>query len=404
MRFLALFFVLVLALFTAGCGGSKNPSSATDPVGAAAEASAGDEAMAAGNYASANEHYRAALALDPNNAQANIGAAVTEVYLLGSDSEVDSLRILWSANPPFPVHSPNLESTNRRARILSGIGVGIGGDGFRPFTPAAAVAKLSTLGTEDPALFSDVQRVIVLKILPRLEYVESRLMVVEANPGWRYLVPPSVTDAPDTVEIDLGEVYMLDAVVNAVQGWLGLAVAYNLDTPNGGANPESLFANGTAFGTLHTGGALALANARLNWQLAKIRLDSGIAYINAETDDQSNDVIPKEALTDPGFTSWYTDFNKLQTSLSSPVEVSVNDYQNQPMSLQIEIGRFFTNPITDIKTVLPAHTFDDAHQPVVTDPVTFPDPTFHLIFPNMTNILWRQLIGPVNPPVALARR
>jgi len=32
-----------------------------------------------------------------------------------------------------------------------------------------------------------------------------------------------------------------------------------------------------------------------------------------------------------------------------------------------------------------------------TDPVTFPDPKFNDVFPEMTNSAWQALIGPVGP-------
>jgi hypothetical protein len=396
MRRFALGSVLLLALFAWGCGSdSSNPTSPTDPAGAAAEAAAGDQALADGDVAGANTHYKAALAKDPDNAQANIGAAVTEVALLQSDSEIDSLIRIAGGIGGFPVRGGDLEAA--RSPVLRVMA--FGDTRFAPFSPVKAVARLTTLGTDDPPLLSDVQRAIRLKVMPKLAYAEARLNVVELHPTWRYLVPPAVTDQPDTVELDLGEVYALDAVINAVQGWLGIAISYDFDVPSGGpVNAESLLANGTDFGTLHTDGALQLLAARSNFMVAKSRLDAAVAFIAGETDNQENDVIPQSALADPQFQQWREQFNQVQSSLSSPITVPVNDYQNIERMVSIELGKFFTNSIADFKTKLPDHTFDLNHEPVVTDPITFPDPEFNQIFPEMTNEAWRQLIGPVNPP------
>jgi hypothetical protein len=399
MRHVAIFSCLILGLALFGCGGDKNPASPTDPAGAQAEAQLGDQDLAGGDIEGANAHYRAALDKDPNNPQANIGAAITEVYLLQNDPEVAQLLGLVD-NPPVPIRNGDHESVRVRVERT----LGFGDTRFQPLSPVKMVGRFTTLGTSDPIVFSDIQRVIKVKVMPKLQYAENRLNVVEANPTWRYLLLPEITEEPDTLEIDLGEVYALDAVVNAVQGWLGIVVAYDFDTPNGTANPESLLATGTAFGKLHLDGAAQLGAARNNWIHADTQLEAGIAFIDAETDDQSDDVIPHEALHSPEFLGWKEQFDALQTSLSAPVPVPVTNCSDVEVSVSVRIGSFFTNPIADLKTKLPAHTFDVDHEPVLTEPLDFPDPTFNGIFPNMTDEIWRTLICGPPPPALIARR
>lgn len=407
MRRYALLVVAAFALFfTYGCGSGKNPSAPIDPEGAATEAQAGDQALAGGDIAGANQHYRNALAKDPNNAQANIGAAVTELYMVQSDPQVDSLvRELGGPPPPTPLRGSSLESS-RSARLLQRLGLS-GNGAFDPIANGQLVGRAFLRGAEDPPMLSRVQQIIKIKVMPKIQYVEHRLNLVESHPEWRYFVPPAVSDAADTLELDLGEVYALDALVNSVQGWLGILVAYNFDVPApfDSVDAESLLTAGTDFGTLWLDGRAQLSAAHSNFMASKTRLDQAIAFINAETDDQADDVIPKAALQEPGFLSFKEDFDKVHTSLSTPVDVEVRNYQGQPMTIQILIGNFFTNPIQDWKTKLPDHTFSN-HEPVITDPITFPDPLFNGIYPGMTNETWRAIIGPVNPPpvAPLARR
>lgn len=398
MKLTGIFCALILGLAIFGCGGDKG-TSPIDPAGAQAEAQLGDQALASGDFEAASQHYEAALQKDPSNPQANIGAAITDIYLLQNDPEVAQLFGYIGGSPAFPIRSSGRESARSRVERLTAFG----DTRFQPLSPVRAVGRLTAMGTEDPPLLSDVQRVIRTKVLPRLERAEERLNRAEQNPSWRFLLPPSVTNEPDTIEVDLGEVYAVDAVVNAVQGWLQILVAYNFDTPNGAANPESLLANGTAFGTLHTGGAVYLGAARNNWMRADTQLEAGIAFIDNETDDQSNDVIPRDAVHLPEFLAWKAEFDKLQTSLSAPVAVSVTDCASGEVSVNVQIGRFFTTPITDFKTKLPAHTFDENHEPVLTEPLTFPDPTFNGIFPGMTDAVWRTLICGPPPPAMIAR-
>ena len=112
----------------------------------------------------------------------------------------------------------------------------------------------------------------------------------------------------------------------------------------------------------------------------------------AETDDQSDDIIPQSWLTTQGFTDLHDAVAQVYTSLNSPVTITVNDYSMQPMDLQIQIGRFFVPAITDLKPKFPALVFYGTG-PEIAMPITFPDPTINGIFPDMTNVRWRQLTG-----------
>lgn len=401
-RTLLIFLALAGTLALAGC--SKDDATApVNPVAAEQEAAAGDAALGSGDYAAANEHYRTALTHDPTNPRANVGAAVTEVYLIQADPEVsDAVNTIGGLAPGFPLRAGGIERVAPRFGLVARLGMS-GQANWDPITLGRGMSRLMLEAAQDPVMLSQIQSCIRRKVLPRLQYVEARLNRVEAHSNFVLLVPPSVTHEPDTIEVDLGEAYVLDAVVNNIQGVLGVLVAYNFDAPYETAPPESLLAPGTDFGTLWDDGAVQLANARLNLLEARGALEMAIAFISGETDDQSDDVIPKNVLESQDFDEFHHGFNQIYDALNAPVTIEVEDYQNNPVSVSIQLRNFFTTPIADWKTKLPAHTFVGG-EPVLNDPLDFPDPTFNGIFPEMTDETWRQLVGPLNPPVTARMR
>src|SRR5436309_3708648 len=82
---------VALVLTMASCNKKSDEKSPTDPAAGEVEAQAGDAALAGGDVAAANSHYKTALSKDSQSPHANIGAAVTEIALLQSDPTVDSL-------------------------------------------------------------------------------------------------------------------------------------------------------------------------------------------------------------------------------------------------------------------------------------------------------------------------
>jgi predicted small lipoprotein YifL len=394
-RVISMLMVFGFLISIGACGkDGNNPAAPPDPDGARTEAQAGDQALANGDFQDANTHYRNALAMDPANPQANVGVAVTEIYLLRSDPDVAGVIDNFGAlAPPQPGLESERAARDRRLTVRLGAAAG---RSYDPLSNGRMVGRILLEGVNDPPTLSRIQQIIKLKVMPKLTYAEQRLSVVETYPDFVYRIPPAVTGEPDTLEMDLGEIYALDAILNSVHGWLGVLVAYNFDTPYEGVKADSLLAPGTAFGTLHPDGAAQLSIARGRFLQSKLQLDAMIAFINTETDDQSDDVIPQSALTEPGFVEFLDGFNQAHASLTQSIDVEVQDHSGGPMTIHLLLKNFFTSPIEDWKTKLPEHTFDVNHEPVLAEPITFPDPTFNGIFPDMTNADWQQLIGPVS--------
>src|SRR2546427_79526 len=114
-----------------------------------------------------------------------------------------------------------------------------------PLDPAAAQQEVAAgdtdLAADDPPAISEVQYVVKTKVMPKLAYAEARLNKIEQQPGFVFKIAPDVTGEPDSIEVDLGDILILDSVINGVQGWLGLLVSYNFDVPSyEHVNAESL--------------------------------------------------------------------------------------------------------------------------------------------------------------------
>ncbi|OGF10436.1 MAG: hypothetical protein A2W00_01430 [Candidatus Eisenbacteria bacterium RBG_16_71_46] len=382
---------LAVPLFV-GCGSSSKSTSTPDVTGAEIAVAAGLQALADGDVAGANAQFRTAVAKDPSNPRGNIGAAVTEVALVESDPDVN--RILGDLGitgvPPIP--SP-LGAFGPRERSIGRFSL-VPRHDYDPMRIGRSVFGLLLRATANPPAVSEIQDVIKTRIMSRLSYAESRLNVVEQNPNFVWKIPPAVTGEPDSVEVDLGDVLLVDAVINLVQGPLGLVVAYNFDADYENLDAEMLLAPGSPWATLHPDGAAQLSEAYTSLLTADTRIHAAEQSIQGETDEQSDDLVPQSV----DLSEIIAGLDEMANALEHQITVSVRDYQGGNLDVELSAGVFFTSPIQDWKPKLPFHTFDPTtHDPIITDPLGFPDPRFNGLFPTMTNALWQQIVGPISP-------
>ncbi len=409
MRILrSLMIVSLLFLFGCGSDSGKKVAGPVTPGDPTAELTAAYDALSSGDVAQANLHFKNALSIDPSNGAANLGVAVTEVSLLDQDPEVgqifdllgDALQTVnlsarrpESAPPARLLRAPRLRTA--LAAALQRMGV-----------PAASRYDLRSSGrllmgfllraAADPPPISAMQRTLRLKVLPKLDYVEARLNAIEALPAFSVMLPPRVTGLATDLEIDEGDVLVLDALVNLAQGTSRVLISYDVDVPSYNfVNAESLFTTpGSDFGTLFPDGSTQLAGARQDWFTAVSTMNQAVTSILSETDDQSDDLIPASAFgTASDIAGLREQLAQLGQALNGAVYVRFDNSYGMPDSVQVDAKVFFTNPIPDLKAVMPDHTFDAQHQFVADVPVNFPDPTFHGVLPGMTNDRLRFILG-----------
>ena len=365
------------------------------------------------DFGEADRLYQEAITTDPNNTEAQFGAAVAHLLALSSDANVravqDSIDAFTEDEAP---------GANKVALL--------------PLIPA----KMTQQALENPLTVSDLQATVDEEIIPAIDYALERLSIVEADPEFVFtLTPEMIGEDEDPVEIDLGEVYMLDAQLRLLKATLLVTTAYDFDFDYEG-NYEWLKEYGLnenvlrhlirmdktgTFMTLKS--ATSMQNAKAYILTAISKMEMGLESIRAETDDQDDDLITKEDIEDldaefdlseegddtPLFfreiRSTDDVLSKAREALDGTVEIEADFDANEdtPKStIVFDLGKFFDEPIADLRALLPYHTWHPellgnrnfSDELVVTDAsgaalgsspaVLFPDPSFGGILSNIS--------------------
>ncbi len=186
------------------------------------------------------------------------------------------------------------------------------------------------------------------------------------------------------IEIDFGDVKLLEALLSGLKATILTTLAYNIDMDIDQANnlgdnleiQQDIIDANPSLLRLNADGAALLAQAKaaiidgINAYLA------GSAFIRAETDDQNNDFITIEVEDLLNEASIRADLEEIKNSLSggSPTVTIGNTLVN--------IGQLFDFPF-DLRGYIPPIEFSPERENYIV-PGTFPDPTFNGILPGMT--------------------
>jgi len=257
--------------------------------------------------------------------------------------------------------------------------------------------RLSTMDRQD-LHFSELQDYIEDEALPALAYADARFTDFEEYDC--VVIVPVETDSVDLeIELDATDAYFLHTALDAIQIACNMAVAYNVDIDDG-QTPEELIESDANFLTLRNSGALPDAYDRIAG-LAD-HLNAGCDALEAETDDQTNDVvtltdgyIPLEEIMGPEALEAIRDVaDGIDDALVNGV--SFNPSDDDPaapdVDVLIDLDELFNDPIADIRDYLPAHDWPNADSMNVHRPIDFPDPTFDDITPGMSDAEWELLI------------
>jgi len=369
MRKILLLLLLALPLLLWGCSDDDDGGNPTDPVTpeeAAAADSTATEALsdlmdemedAMGedfdpddlddlmdmDLTPIQESANDAIELDPDCVTAHFVLALVEMFLMSQDGGLEDLLEelegeFGGADLPLGLATESMSP----ARLLSG---GLLGRSFEIMhhAPLAMVPQEMQLALPaakaDGPLIRGMQTHVRNVMLPATDSIVGHLAVVESQPDWELLIIDDSAE-PDTTELDLGEVYVLDAVVRALRSGLQLVTAYDVEIApdgdydwltegmqyNGYTDYEvrtgtaagdtlylyddeyeeilqedalytefaNLLAPGSDFLTLWTdpwSGDDAMQAAYDEMNLLLSRLESAYTFILAEGDDQGDDVI-----------------------------------------------------------------------------------------------------------------
>jgi len=307
----------------------------------------GLDALGSGDLRAANAAFSQAVAVDPNDARANLYFALTRIAVKAIDS-------------------PQLASLANRS------GVVITGDsrnvcGVRVSFPHTVPSGAPRTGE----ILDMLRSVLVPEIdvaLGNVSHLSDSVNIALDPIGLPSCLRPA-TRSP-TVEFDRGDALVLTGLLQGARAVFDILAAYNFDvdlqTATSGTTQQLLAASPTLF-TLKSGSSLGTARGFVDLSLAS--LSSAIISILAETDDQSNDllvVIPQDRA---GAERTRQVLNLVRQSLQSQVVLPTD--VGLPAPERLNLSLFFSGKFGTLRPVLPAF---DAHGEF--DLQRFPDPTF----------------------------
>ncbi len=399
----AVIAIIVLALM-AGCGRKTSSDGGDyDPDRAEQLVAEANQAAEEGDWAKADSLYKEALKYDSNNTDANFGVGLSQTILLKEDPEIEEIINLiesWlSGEEPVPPKRFDLW------------GKKVGKGKFSYEIPSVAsfpkgMYSFMKFVTDTIPAISDIQQIIDDRIIPVINYVLGRFEFLEAYPDFHFYITPGIGEGIDTnividsIEIDVGDIYVADAGLRTIRAVLRVFTAYNFDVNYDSLLNEitcttyvrTLIDGNNPFFTLKVDGASKMSNSRGDLLTGIEKVRSGVMSIQAETDDQDDDLIPK--MSHDEYEAFMSGLDTATTVLTVPYSVTVYDTAGVEMPITLDVKRFFLNPIVDWKAKLPEHHWDwDEGGFIPNSPLTFPDPTFNGIFPGMTNLDWQRLIG-----------
>ena len=372
------------------------------------------------SFAESNALFLEALAMSPSEDvafpnTALLGAAVTGIFLLEDDPAVRAVAEDWEAwlhdefieTPVATLLGPALTAIGDPITLPLGFSTGtveqVANSGVAMF--GLAGGPILTHGAPAPSV-AEAQTVLRDLVRPALTQA-LRYLVGIADKKYTFTVSPRMqgelpADA-NPLELDYTEILAMRASLQAALAAVDVATAYVV-TPNPFDPPGFVDAMtaGSTFLTLAPEGANDLADALVRLQATGDLLLSAMDELEAETDDQTDDIVKVDPLgNDLTFNSAQelADARALVQdildALSSPTVVTVNKGDVDEYSFTADARQFFTNPIADLKLLLAPYevfTADEVGETIAVarwldlnlDEWTFPDPTFNNILPAMS--------------------
>jgi hypothetical protein len=248
--------------------------------------------------------------------------------------------------------------------------------------------------------FSELQDYIDDEVLPALAYADGRLTDFEEMDCVVLIVVGQDSLGNDIeVEIDATDAYFLHTALDAVRAGCYVAVSYNVDVDDG-QTPQELLESDADFMTLARPSAMGDAYDALSAIAA--HLDAGCDALEAESDDQTNDIVtetegylPLEDLLGEGAVEAVREAaDAIDDALVNGI--SFNPAESDPpgpdVEVLVDLDELFNDPIADLRDYFPAHSWPEPDSIAVARPIQLPDPEFDDITPGMTNGEWELIL------------
>lgn len=373
------------------------------------------------SFEPANSLFAQALLMSPSNDTAAFGVAVTTVFMLEDDSQVRGLVEDWDAwleedtIPPLlqTLIKPALEIGWEPATLPLGFSTSTVEQIAYSGVVVQQLANAPLLAHDPPPDVTEMQT--VLRDVVRPAMIDALAALAEINSaGFVFTLTEAMQgeDAlnADPLELDYTEVLALRAGVDIALATIGVATAYTL-TPNplSATGFVDAFTPGSTFLTLASGGGAALSESLDRLLSAAGTVLDGLDALEAEVDDQTDDIIKYDAsglgdgLSPQDIADARAVIQDVQGALSAPTVVTINEGQLDEFAFTLDAREFFIDPIADFKALLPDYEVFTAVEDTETvgffrwtdlnlSEWTFPDPTFSGLLPGMTTA---ELIDPL---------
>jgi len=219
------------------------------------------------SFSDADAAFKAAIEFDPNNTEAQFGAAIGAMW---------NLHFAILEQPTLA----ELLDTEQQQSLFKNGAVPLGVSKTQVQRPAEILSKIAAIDSAESKKISALQKTVKDSLMPLLVYALDRLSIVEKDPDFSFaFVPEMINGTPVvTYDIDLGEVYMIDAAIRIMRGVMLTLLAYNVDMDDNGsyawiAEGDSVIAahakrllTSSDFLVLHPWGEEALGSAIVNFR------------------------------------------------------------------------------------------------------------------------------------------
>ena len=207
-------------------------------------------------------------------------------------------------------------------------------------------------------------------------------------------LPPCLrASAAGGVEIDDGDVLAARAALQGLVALVHLASAYDIDLPiapelNGTTTPSDDFAQHKSLLTLEPGAAGELAQAGAQLDAALQDFIAAVDSIDAETDDQSDDLLVIGPADRANLETLRAAATRLRTAITRDATFEASVFARLPRDERVALAGFLSGAVTSLRPLVPG--FDKGGNP---DPCHFPDYTFGGVTPDLTRSAFDQVTG-----------